>query len=181
MRAGRLLLPLAALGLLLTSGCAGPDPEPSASGSAAAGEAFFASEEEAVEAALAVYAEYNAMADQIMADGGVDSDRLLAFATDEVVAVEESGYAVLREKGATASGRTVLDGFTLQSADLQSGDVRFYVCRDVSALAISDAAGNNLVSPDRPERGAFEVAMSPNEDSALVITEDNAWSGAGVC
>lgn len=181
MRAGRLLLPLAALGLLLTSGCAGPDPEPVASGSAAAGEAFFTSEEEAVEAALAVYAEYNAMADQIMADGGVNSDRLLAFATAEVVAVEDSGYAVLREKGAKASGQTVLDGFSLQSVDLQSGDVRFYVCRDVSAIEINDAAGNDLVSPDRPERGAFEVAMSPNGDSALVITEDNAWSGAGVC
>lgn len=181
MRAGRLLLPFAALGLLLTSGCAWPDPEPVASGSAAAGEAFFASEEEAVEAALAVYEKYVTAVNMVMADGGNGGERLLEFASPEVYEQEEAGFAVLRAENATAVGETIVDGHAVQSVDDEAGIVAFYVCRDVSAVQILDDEGNDLVSDERPDRATFESFVSADEDGRLLVSRDAPWAGEGIC
>lgn len=184
MRAGRLLLPLAALGLLLTSGCAGPEPEPSASGSAAAGEAFFASEEEAVEAALAVYAEYNAMADQIMADGGAEPERLAPFVDEALLESQTAGFERMQEQGATATGSTKywIDEYQQPPSYEKPGTLlAAYFCRDVTDVDVLGPDGTTLVDPERPDVFPIEVVWELSADGTVKVIKDEPWVADNFC
>lgn len=184
MRAGRLLLPLAALGLLLTSGCAGPAPEPDASGSAAAGEAFFASEEEAVEAALAVYADYAATADAIMADGGANPERLEPFADEALFESQLAGFEKMQEDRAVGSGTTSFSVHEWQQdpvLDRPGVFLSAYMCRDVSDTGVLGPDGEDLVSPDRYDVIATEVIWTVSEEGIVKVSKDAPWVPENFC
>ena len=184
MRARRLLLPLAALGLLLTSGCAGPVPEPDSSGSAAAGEAFFASEEEAVEAALAVYAEYAATADAIMADGGARPERLEPYADKELFESQLASFEKMRDDQAVGSGATSFSIHEWQQdpvLDRTGVFLSAYMCRDVSDTGVFGPNGEDLVSPDRYDVIATEVLWTVSEDGTVKVSKDAPWLPENFC
>lgn len=77
------LAPAAAL-LVALVGCSGtpeiPDADPAPSAPP-----LFATEEEALEAATAVYEEYLAVSNQVLADGGSDPDRVARVKSQVVV------------------------------------------------------------------------------------------------
>lgn len=184
MRAGRLLIPLATLGLLLTSGCTAAGPEPGASESPSAGEPFFASEEEAVEAALAVYEEYNAMADQIMADGGAEPERLAPFVDEALLESQTAGFERMQEEGVVGSGDTSFQLHQIQQGPELGTSGLFltaYVCLDVSETDLRDANGDSTVNPDRLDRIPNEVAWTIDADGSVRISKDSPWTAENFC
>lgn len=184
MRARRLLLPLAALGLLLTSGCAGPDPDPVASGSAAAGEAFFASEEEAVEAALAVYADYAATADAIMADGGENPERLEPFVEPDLMNVQIESFSGVRERRLTGTGTTDFELHEAQQGPYLDREGTFYaayLCLDLTEVDLIDENGNSVVAEDRLDLLPTEVAWTVDSLGTVRVSKDEPWLAENFC
>jgi hypothetical protein len=146
---------------------------------------LFASDEEALAAAEEAYAAYLAVTDQIFADGGKNPERLLDVATQDLFDAQLEGYEDAAASGWTGIGRTKLDTVSLQSYDpLSTTDtVRIYACVDVSDVDVVDASGVSVVSPARPDRSPFEVALDVDGRSnmQLIVSTEKPWSGENFC
>lgn len=181
MRARPILcLVIAALAL---TGCVpepvAPTPAPTASATDAP---IFASEEEALAAAEAAYAEYEALAAVIGADGGNDPRRIEDVATGELAEIDIEGFEALIEAGYYTSGSSVARDFNLQSYDAGSekGVVSAYVCSDVSGITFHNSAGEVLDTNGRPTELPLLLSFDWVDESLKVASRDT-WDGDGVC
>ncbi len=178
----RMLPSAAALAVvMLLAGCVPgepvvtPEPDPDVT-------PVFASDEEALAAATDAYTKYLEVSDQIFADGGDDADRLRAVLTGDKLRAELSSFAEFRANGYRGTGQTSFDGATLQAHDPSAlnGEriVVIYVCDDLSATDVLDAAGKSIVSEARPSRIKYEVAfdLDSAESKLLLVSSKEKWS-----
>jgi hypothetical protein len=147
---------------------------------------LFASDEEALAAATAAYAEYQAVSDAIAVDGGSDSARMAEVVTDDNLAVSVEGYDWFRERGAHLVGESQFDSVELQAvADNGDGTavITVYLCADVSQTRLVDQDGRDLTPPDRPERLPLEVdvAVDAREPSSALVERSDLWKGENLC
>lgn len=179
MRIGSLLLTVGVL--LALAGCTPPGSPPSVSPTPSA-TAVFASDADALKAAEAAYAAYQAVSDQILIDGGADPERLKSVATNKVYESELQGFKETSAKGWHSTGGTTFDHFSLESYDPgRLGEiVVVYVCSDVSKVGVVDSQGTSVVSLSRPNRTAFEVTFALRGQN-LVVSSNDVWTGGGVC
>ncbi|HEX7834119.1 MAG TPA: hypothetical protein VF479_01480 [Pseudolysinimonas sp.] len=150
-----------------------PDPLPSST-------PVFASEEEALAAAEDAYGAYLNSADEISAESGKDPERIEQFASGQLLEDALEGFSQLHDKHWRTVGSSTVDSFTEQFVDLASPVVVAYVCVDVSAVDVLDEDGKSVVSPDRPDRQAFEVTFEMG-DLGLLPDQRSPWTGGGVC
>ncbi|WP_129590373.1 hypothetical protein [Cryobacterium aureum] len=176
------------------SGCsATPAPPPSdtpkpvaaataAPAAATATPPVFASNDEALAAATAFYASYQGTANTISHDGGVDPQRITPFVTTEMLPGEIASFKRLTEKGVHLVGDLAFDSMTIQSANLKNGSVVVYMCLDVSATDIVDAAGISIVPADRISRHPLQVALTQDSTAnRLVLERSELWTGKNFC
>ncbi|MBN9149914.1 MAG: hypothetical protein J0H56_00650 [Micrococcales bacterium] len=173
--------------VLLLAGCVPPDPiitpEPGPGATP-----VFASDEEALAAATDAFAVYLKVSDQILAEGGVNPERLLAVATKEWFDAQSTGFEEARAKKLHSVGKTAFDKVSLQQYDSSAidgvGIVRVYLCVDLTGLDVVDANGHSVVTDTRPDRSPFEVtfdlASEPASDELLVANEE-PWGGRDFC
>lgn len=162
----RALPPLAlfaALALALT-GCAPASKEVAPEPTAAA--APFASEEEALAAAVEAYARFLEVADSIGHDGGRDADRLESVATGVFLTASADGLSSWVEKEWRQIGFASFGDVILQQ--YWGGGIVVYLCEDVSAIDVIDADGRSVVSADRPSEYYFQVEFEVSEGSLLI-------------
>ncbi len=174
---------VAAAAMLVLAGCTQPAPEPTPTPSPTA-TPVFASDEEALAAAEKAYADYLAMSDLIFGEGGRESERLEAVATDAIVELESEAFAEVERNGWRSEGTTKFDSVTLQAAtysDWSATSVTIYACSDVSGLDVIDASGTSIVAADRPVRQPFELTFVGGDEQRLLLDEKELWEGAGVC
>lgn len=153
-----------------------PDPGPSRT-------PVFASEEEALAAAEALYGEYQAAANALGQSGWVEPAALEPFVRGDALDDERSASESFRELGYTQVGFATFDSFTLQQVeDDGPGTVRItaYVCDDVTGVDVVDASGASIVAPTRPDRQALEIEVD-DEDGDLKISRSEAWTGQDFC
>lgn len=128
----------------------------------------FASDEEALAAAEAVYREYLRIIDE-----DVDLVLLNEVATEEVVRSELANRQRLADDGLHTQGDTALERFTLQSF---GGDtLTAYACVDISQVRVLTAAGSDATPIDRPDEGILEVGFLL-VDGAFRVNESSLWS-----
>lgn len=165
-----------ALVVLLLSGCLPqqstvmPTPEPSST-------PVFSSDEEALAAATAAYAAYLALSDQIFVDGGASPERLSAVAAGEFLAASVAGFKETQIKGWRSTGGSTFDSVVLQRYDSSfegESAVTIYLCEDVSAVDVLDAAGMSVVSMDRPPRTLL-AATFDLQNRTLLISSREPW------
>jgi len=186
MRRAALIL-LVSLSALTLAACApinvSVDPTPTA----LAAVPPFASEEEALEAAAGTVTQFYDLGALILAEGGVDGERLGEFATPSVVAIEMTGFDELREKQLTYRGQTVMRSVTLQSYLPDAADgrgvVTAYVCADGTGVTIDYPNGDSYLSPDRQGGVPFEITfdVATRNPTTLVVSSKLYWEGAGIC
>jgi hypothetical protein len=185
MRTAPALLIVLAATLALT-GCQ-PDDSPLVVDPSPSVTPIFESDEEALAAAEAAYAEYLAVSAEILSHGGVDPERLLGVATQELFESELPSLKEFAENGWRSEGASSVDSLSLQSYDpyAAAGDasVIVYACLDVSATDVFDAEGNSVVSESRPDRTPFETvfAYSPEAPHSLLMSEKSVWTGDDFC
>ncbi len=168
-------------------GCAAepaPAPEPSAT-EAPEVEPIFASDEEALAAALAVYDGYLAVDREIGAASGAQPERVREFVTDDYATSAITQYSALSNTGGRIEGPVVYDSAKLiQWGAAESGatDVQVYVCSDVSRAHLFNAAGGDDMTPaDRQERLPLSLIFRASDGSKLLLDESALWSGSSTC
>ena len=171
MRARQLPLILI-IGVLLLAGCV-PQPAEDPVEPAPSSAPVFASEEEALAAAVAAYEDYLKVSDAIMHEGGSKPERIEQVTGDPFLTVLLEGYDQMREMRWTSTGSTEMRVEELQSVD---GDIlTLYVCEDVSGIDVQDSTGASVVDENRPESTLFLVTIEHKVDRSLVTSRE-VWS-----
>jgi len=180
----RLAATLALASALLLAGCTSdgpivlPGPAPTTA-------PVFATDEDALAAAEVAYGEYLKVIDEILADGGKDGDRLLKVATEDVLRFEQTGFDRVLDSGHRSVGHTKFDSMVLQQYEplAQEGEpmVVVYVCDNLSEVDVVDATGKSVVEPGRKSRIPFEVSFDLTEESALIVSASEGWTGEDFC
>ncbi len=171
------------LAALLLTGCVPTAPLATSTPSPAA-TPVFASEEEALAAAEAAYAEYLAVEDAIAQDGGTDPERLSDFVTSEWLAKEVEVFNEFSKTGRRQVGLTEIADVVLQQlADPGDGtvDLTMYVCADFSDTRFLDASGADVTPPDRPTQATLQVTLEIREAQKFLLAESEPWSADSVC
>ncbi len=176
------LAPAAAL-LVALVGCSDtpeiPDADPAPSASP-----LFASEEEALEAATAVYEEYVGVSNQVLADGGSDPERVARFLSPDIFESEAAGFAAVATEGTSFEGGTQITGFRLQQvADGPDGgaDVQLYVC--VTNEGTVRLGRDGMPTAEQPPTflGTFEVIVSFRPEVEPIIDRKDLWAEGNQC
>jgi hypothetical protein len=146
---------------------------------------IFSTEKEALAAASHAYKRYFEVSDEIASRGGVGREEMAALVSAEFSKVTDQGMEDLTAKSLHTSGRTSVEGVTLQSLTERGGraEVTIYACVDVTDVAVLNAVGDVVTPPDRPDRLSFVAELisdslaSPN----LVLSNNVPWSGESFC
>jgi hypothetical protein len=170
---------VAALVAMPLSGCSA-DAKPSPSPSASAGETtpIFASDEEALAAAVAAYEAYLDVAQQIGEDGGEDAGRIREAVTDEYAEEEIPNYESLAENKYRVVGRGTLESPSL--AERTNDAVHIYGCVSVGTSRVVDSDGQDVTPPNRPTTVPLELTFQQIGDDLLLAGSD-LWPGDDFC
>jgi len=182
MRARQLPLVLV-IGVLLLAGCV-PQPAEDPVEPAPSSAPLFASEEEALAAAVAAYEDYLKVSDAIAADGGANPERLKDLVTEEwyekeVEVIESIQSGGLRQAGTTSSRNATLQ--RLDDRGLGVADVTIYVCADASATRFLNAQGTDVTPDTRNALITNEVLFSAQSRTKLVLVSSSPWQDASLC
>ena len=177
---------VAATAVLALAGCVQPPPQviPTSEPSAAP---VFASDAAALAAAKKAYVAYLAVSDQILIDGGTDSNRLLEVATPGELKKQVPGFDAEQANHWRSTGGTQIDEITLQDFESSSTDgksiVTVYACIDVSKVDVLDSSGASVVSSSRPTESTFQTTfdLAGRHPVRLIVADEEPWEGPGIC
>ncbi|GAA1939270.1 hypothetical protein [Agromyces allii] len=168
----------AALALALSACSADAEPTPSASPAPTEAAPIFASDEEALAAAVAAYDRYLDVTQQIGEDGGANAERILEVATQDYANQEIPNYESLAQHEYRVVGRGTIDAPRLME---RSGSVvRIYGCVGVGTTRVLDASGVDITSSERPTTIPLQLSFEAKNDTLLVADSD-VWSGDDFC
>jgi len=149
-----------------------------------AAELLFASDEEALAAAVEAYEEFLTVSGAILQDGGSNPERLRPLVSEEVYESELVGFRDVEEQGLRATGESRLVGARLQQriADTASATelVVSYICVSRADSDVLDADGQSVVNADAPTELSFEVETEHAAGSSIV-TSKVFWGDVSVC
>jgi hypothetical protein len=171
----------------LVSGCSPSEPLVSTVPTSSSSAAPFASDDEALAAAQATYEDFMAVANQIMAEGGVAPERLDALATAKVAMPEKDGLSRLAQRNLRISGKPRVTAAALQAYATESRDgkniITAYFCVDGSETSVIDSDGRSVVDKSGSNLTAFEVSFDLVDEvpPLLIVSEKTLWEGSGVC
>ena len=168
-------IPLIAVAL---AGCSAQQPAPKETTAAADQKPLFASDEEALAAAQAAYANYLEVSDQIARDGGANPERLKGLLSSDQYQSEVTSFQNYVTKGIHSSGSMAFDSLHLASSDSQN--VSAYLCLDSSLSRVIDSVGNDVTPSTRQDRWPLLVTFESN-NGALVISGSETWTGTNFC
>ena len=185
-RAGAGVVAAASVALLL-GGCVGvpgATPTPTAAPSPSP-EPIFASDEEALAAAVEAYEAYRAVSAQISVDGGQNAARIEPYVSAEFATTMLSEFASLQKAGLRMEGTTTIDTTSLASWDstANQAEVSIYLCRDVSGSRAINASGVDVTPPDRVDRQPLQAFLVSGAagPGALVVDGVELWAGNNFC
>ncbi|MCL2516768.1 MAG: hypothetical protein FWD85_04860 [Microbacteriaceae bacterium] len=182
-RASLALAVLLAAGVVLTA-CTPADPGTHSTRSASPSPTpIFASDAEALAAAVAVYKKFEAATDAIGHDGGANPERIKPYLSASGYAFELKNFQKLQTEHVHGVGTTVLNNAVLQSRDETRGwaTVTIYVCEDLSAVDRIGPDGKSTINSDRGNFVAYEAILQGQSADSLLIQSNTFWSGGGIC
>lgn len=154
---------LAVATLVAVSGCSvSAEPSPSPTPTAA-----FSSEEEAFAAAEEVYRAY------IDAFNGIDFrdpstfEAALELTAGDYAATERKSLSEMHAEGYVRGGDVAIITFVPISAE--GTQIQAQTCNDVSQTTFTDADGDSLVPPDRPNRVALDLEFEVADGTVLLV------------
>jgi hypothetical protein len=170
---------------LALSGCVGDPattPTPTASSST---EPIFASDEEALAAAVEAYEVYRTASAQITADGGAEPNRIDSTVTPDYAVSLHEEFAAIEELGLTMVGSTRIEQVKLAEAAYVHGsaEVSIYFCRDVTEVRVIGPDGADVTPADRDNRTPIQAFLvsATGDERRLVVDGVELWSGNDFC
>jgi hypothetical protein len=168
-------IPLIAIAL---TGCAAQQPAPEQSSVAEEQKPLFSSDEEALAAAQAAYANYLEVSDQIARDGGANPERLKGLVSDEIFEEQITGYNDVKMKRLNAQGNSYFDNFSIQSTSADS--ITNYVCLRLSEIKVFDDSGLDVTPVGRDNNLPLELEWKL-AGGKLVLEKSEVWTGQNFC
>ncbi|WP_193508908.1 hypothetical protein [Cryobacterium sp. BB736] len=164
---------------LLLAGCV-PN-EPTVTARPPAVDPVFASDEEALAAAVEAYERYLSAFDLIASEGGHDPERIASTVTEAGLPGMLQTFAEMRDASKRTEGATRFDSPELQSYFEEppgTAVVVIYVCVDRSDIRVLPSGAAN-----QSERRTFEVtlASSESDSSILLLERSELWPNSTVC
>lgn len=146
----------------------------------------FASDEEALAAAVEVYVEYERVTNEIGQAPTDDFDAMRGLTTEEWFEAEVESLTELFESGRRFSGSSVVKDSSLQQwweDPIGVANVIVYLCVDITHARLLDSDGLDITPEDRVELVPLEVLLVSDESSStkLVIAKVSPWVGSGLC
>lgn len=173
--------------LIALSGCTtepepDPSPKPRPSESAAP---IFASDDEALAAAVEAYEAYAAVSSEILAGGGKDPSRIDDVVSPAYAPRLREEFDAFSNAGVSSTGASTIDTVSLVSHEEADGiaHVSVYLCRDVSSVRLFDASGADRTPSEREDRVPSQAFLISSADSAETLLVDGVerWSGENFC
>lgn len=179
------LTALLTAGVLVLTGCV-PPPDVVVPAEPSGVQPVFASDEEALAAAVAAYEEYARVSDEIGHDGGEGADRIAEYVTAGWLQTELKGFAELQGSGNRLIGNVVLSNPQLQQVwedPIGEAHVAMYACLELSNSRVVDSSGDDITPVDREASVPIEVTLQSSEvePGRLKIAEVTPWPGSGIC
>lgn len=152
----------------------GPDGSAAPPSAAATDEPIFASDEEALAAAVEAYEAYVAASARVASSGGEESESITPLIGPEFDAVVQEEFAALRESELRLIGETVHYNERLQSLDLEgeSVTIQLLICRDISGTRLIRTDGEDVTPEGRDLIQASRVDLStdaPGSANLIVV------------
>ena len=167
-------VPLIAIAL---AGCSTQQPTQETSTSVAQEQPLFSSDEEALAAAQAAYANYLEVSDQIARDGGANPERLKGLVSESMYQSEKATLDSFVEKQIVMNGQTTFDSSHVQ--EVTQNSVSIYLCLDTSSAGLS--SNSETVNQATASRWPLIVTMSKSGSGNLVLADSQTWSGTNFC
>ena len=169
-------IPLIAVAL---AGCSSQQPAPKETAAATDQKPLFASDEEALAAAQAAYANYLEVSDQIARDGGANPERLKGLVSKVQYSNELQNYADYSKSGFHSSGNSTFDSFHISNSN--QNDFSAYLCVDVSGSRVINSDGVDVTPASRVDRWPLLVNFSFGADGVTLISGSETWTGTNFC
>lgn len=182
-RASLALAVLLAAGVALTA-CTPAEPGTHSTRSASPSPTpIFASDAEALAAAVAVYKKFEAATDAIDHDGGAHPERIRPYVSDSGYAFELESAKKMQSEHAHGIGTTLLNNAVLQSRDEANGwaTITIYVCEDISSVDRIGPDGKSQVSPNRADLITYQAVLQGRAANSLVLHSNDYWGGGNIC
>ncbi|AXE54800.1 hypothetical protein [Aurantimicrobium sp. MWH-Uga1] len=160
-------------------GCSTTASEPIPTSSAVEQAPAFASDEEALSAAQAAYAEYLSVSDQILADGGNKPEPMKELVSPSMFDQESEGFSVFQANGWRGTGSSSFDSMHLQESN--SIEISVYLCVDHSQTKVLNADESEVDLSDRLERLPLLVSFKVLDQKKLIINSSETWTGENFC
>jgi hypothetical protein len=177
-------LVLGAVAVILT-GCTPSTPPPTSTPTPTESAPIFASDEEALAAAVEAYEAYLETSGEITADSGANPERIAPFVAESYLPEVLKSYQNFSRNSLRSSGTSSIDTVSLsQVTDRDGGiEVQLHLCHDVTATRILNANGDDVTPPDRQNRLPLEVEFESTEASSnhLVVSSSELWPGDDFC
>lgn len=173
------MLALLACALTMTA-CAPAEPQATPTPTKTA---IFASEDEALAAAVTVYKKYSEAYFAVLASGVADYQRVRDFVTRGYF-TELNGDTSFENKGEHTEGAPEFDSAAL--IDLhqsqESATIQIRICQDVSNVNIYNSNDELLSTDSRQLRFPIELSLRwDNKDNVLRIADEGPWQGENFC
>ncbi|NQX28309.1 hypothetical protein HQQ81_13260 [Microbacteriaceae bacterium VKM Ac-2854] len=190
MRSPRILVAgcLVALACLALSGCIGEAREgpTRAASPTVTSTSPFATNDEALAAAVAAFQRYLDVHDQVAQDLELSLDLLDQVAIDPLLTLEHDGGEKQRAEGMHTTGATTFDSPIFEFAEYQPDGnlmVSAFLCLDVGNVRLIGSDGVDITPAARDDRAEFHVrafSKEPGSDD-LIIGESELWNYDGRC
>ncbi|SEB76527.1 hypothetical protein SAMN04489806_1719 [Paramicrobacterium humi] len=165
---------------LAATACAPDEPKPTSTPTSTA---IFASEDDALQAAIDVYQKFNAAYDAISASGVADYSSVKGYVTSDYYAELESDKS-FEDEGLHTAGESTFDSTSVVSLEqnAHAAMVRVKLCQDVRNIKVIDNDGNDVTSQERDDRFPYEVLLHWDAKSKqLRIADAGSWQETDFC
>lgn len=139
---------------------------------------LFSSDEEALAAAEAAYANYLQVSDQIARDGGANPERLTSILSQSQYQIEKASFDGYVSKQIHSSGEMRFDSIHLSNSG--EDGVSVYLCLDSSQSRVLDSSNIDVTPSERVDRWPLLVSFQ-NVDGKLIISGSETWTGKNFC
>ncbi|WP_394554560.1 hypothetical protein ACDF64_07680 [Agromyces sp. MMS24-JH15] len=167
--------------VLCFAGCSDAAPAATVEPSESVAAPVFASDEEALAAAVDTYEKYLDLSAEVSQEGGVNPERLLPLLDQSYGQKIVEEFQGMERVGLHVVGRGIASAYRLIEYSTSTEDISVYACQSVGSTRIIDVDGSDITPPDREQVIPMVLVFHADLDAGALLSGSTRWSGASFC
>ncbi|MDR5698273.1 hypothetical protein [Agromyces aerolatus] len=140
----------------------------------------FASDDEALAAAVTTYERYLSVEAEIVSAGGAGAERVLEVTTDTYGLDLLADFREMRATGERPAGPATMAASRLVEIDRDRTRLSVAICLDVSAMQLSEHPGEEAPR-DTEDLVTVEAAFRSANAARILLDGSKPWDGEPIC